>query len=768
MKKNRMFMLKFLMQLYGPMLIIILLIMGATFFTTNKSSLFAVFGFALCLMIVSMLFSAVNFAKQLSWIDQIVNCIVKGDVSIDEDDGYRDLANNASDLEQSMLLIIRKMKTYAHATAQLATGNVKGEIPTFSDDDIIGKNLLSMGHSLERLKSVTEDLHIDSFGHIFKHVDPEFQGMYRTIVENIHRHISELNEKVSLYENAMDAIPYPLHILNPNSKWIFINKACDRLFQETHFAGPRESIYGTKYCKLNLTECNQVGCNDSCSIYCLIANDQTSFDFERQGKYYHKNVQYIENTAADQIGFVEITIDVTPIVSTNHYMEVEVLRLKNNLLLLAAGDLSFDQNIGEANQYTTEIFTSFNEICNSLSAVKRSIGYLVADADFLTQAIIKGNLEIQADEMRLSGSWQTIIKGMNNILTSVAKPLHEVSAVMDDVSSGNLSVMVSGQYEGDFGKLKQAVNHTVKQLNRVITEISSITKEISTGNLNINEIPAFEGDFVGISDSLNLIIVTLNILLRDINISAELVSSGANQVAVGSQSLAQGTTEQASSLEELTATISAIAIQTKDSAINANKARELSSSVRDTAAVGNKQMNEMQVSMININQSSNDISKIIKVIDDIAFQTNILALNAAVEAARAGQLGKGFAVVAEEVRTLAARSADAAKETTALIEGSIKKVKVGTAIADETAAALMEIVTGIEKVTDLVKDISEASNEQATAIAQINTGIEQVAQVVQQNSATSEESAATSEEMSSQAELLKESINQFQLREQSN
>ena len=131
MKKNRMFMLKFLMQLYGPMLIIILLIMGATFFTTNKSSLFAVFGFALCLMIVSMLFSAVNFAKQLSWIDQIVNCIVKGDVSIDEDDGYRDLANNASDLEQSMLLIIRKMKTYAHATAQLATGNVKGEIPTF-------------------------------------------------------------------------------------------------------------------------------------------------------------------------------------------------------------------------------------------------------------------------------------------------------------------------------------------------------------------------------------------------------------------------------------------------------------------------------------------------------------------------------------------------------------------------------------------------------------------------------------------------------------
>ncbi|XQR04621.1 methyl-accepting chemotaxis protein [Acetobacterium wieringae] len=190
----------------------------------------------------------------------------------------------------------------------------------------------------------------------------------------------------------------------------------------------------------------------------------------------------------------------------------------------------------------------------------------------------------------------------------------------------------------------------------------------------------------------------------------------------------------------------------------------LSTTAQEKAQKGNDSMRQLQASMDEINQASGNISKIIKVIDDIAFQTNILSLNAAVEAARAGQHGKGFAVVAEEVRSLAARSAEAAKETTVLIEGSVKKTEGGNAIADETAIALEEIVEEITKAAQLVQEIAEASNDQATNITQINLGVDQVSQVVQGNTATAEQSAAASEELSGQSQLLKEMISRFKLK----
>lgn len=301
-------------------------------------------------------------------------------------------------------------------------------------------------------------------------------------------------------------------------------------------------------------------------------------------------------------------------------------------------------------------------------------------------------------------------------------------------------------------------------ISKQLSQLVRVADEIADGNLDVT-INFESKDEVGVlGKAFKKMADNINDVMSNINSASEQVSTGAKQVSDSSMALSQGSTEQASSVEELTASLEEISSQTKLNADNADQANELARSAKSNATQGNNQMKEMLKAMEEINDSSRNISKIIKVIDDIAFQTNILALNAAVEAARAGQHGKGFAVVAEEVRTLAARSANAAKETTDMIEGSVQKAEGGTRIAKSTAESLNEIVNGVEKVANLVNGIANASNEQAVGIEQINQGIMQVSDVVQNNSATSEESAAASEELSSQAELLKDMVGKFKLK----
>lgn len=344
---------------------------------------------------------------------------------------------------------------------------------------------------------------------------------------------------------------------------------------------------------------------------------------------------------------------------------------------------------------------------------------------------------------------------VKDVRLSIAK----LSTVAAALAAGDVSVEVEKEKDDEFGALMDEMAVMADSIRKQ----AEIARQISEGNLTVEVMPKSEKDVLGMA--LKKLVDENNIMMHHIRESSMQVTTGADQVASASQSLAQGTTEQASAVEEVSASIVEIAEKTKVNAGDANEANRLVMETKEDAVRGNAQMQEMIHAMDEINESSENISKIIKVIDDIAFQTNILALNAAVEAARAGTHGKGFAVVAEEVRNLAGKSASAASETAEMIEDSIAKVENGARLAQETAAALEHIVAAVDNIVDLVSGIATASNEQATAIAQIDQAISQVSQVVQTDSATSEQCAAASEQLANQAEKLRELISGYRLKE---
>ena len=619
--------------------------------------------------------------------------------------------------------VVKPIRQCMEAANQIAQGNIEIQCSTRPNDKSetgqLAVSILKMSESIRKMVEDAKTLAVRiRRGYLLERVSLEgHQGEFKNMLAGV-------NATVDSMATVIDSMPTPAMLVNNNLEIIYMNQFGAQLGNTT----AHQLVQSKRRCSDYF--CTQDCNTERCATLKAMRNNRTE-NSETQARPNGKqmDIQYTGVPLTDEQGKVvaalEVVTDLTAIKTSQRmvekisaYQDGEVARLSKNLEKVAHGNLQCDFNAAPGDQDTQEVKDKFELLLGSLRQSVQAIEALTHDVNTLSRKAVEGDLNYRANASAHAGDFQKIVAGINETLDAVLAPIQDTASVLEKVAQRDLTIRVTGQYQGDHAKITQALNSAVDNLEKALVQV---------------------------------------------NEGAVQVSSASQQISSGSQSLAQGANEQASSLEEVSSSLEELSSMTKMNADNAGQAKSLASEADVKAQEGTQAMNRMAGAIEKIKAGSDATAKIIKTIDEIAMQTNLLALNAAVEAARAGDAGRGFAVVAEEVRNLAQRSAQAAKNTADMIGESVRNADDGVQIAQEVASSFSAIAGSVSKVNGLIAEIASASQEQSVGLQQVNSAVSDMDKITQQNAANAEESASASEELSSQSEELQAMVSQFKV-----
>jgi methyl-accepting chemotaxis protein len=561
-------------------------------------------------------------------------------------------------------------------------------------------------------------------------------GDYRKVVEGINRTLDVVVEKLNWYQSIIDAVPFPIHVIDMNMKWVLLNKAFEKLMVGRGYVRDRADAVGRPCATANANICN----TEKCGIMQLKRGvGESYFDWgELRCKQDTSNVISVKG---QQVGYVEVVTDLSAILSTKDYTAGEVDRLASNLVQLAKGDLSFELKTTDGNKYTGEVRQQFEKINASLSQLKGAIGTLVADTGSLANAGVEGKLATRADAAKHQGDYRKVVQGVNDLMDAVTGPLNKVAVDIERISKGDIPDVITASYSGDFNTIKNNLNTLIVAMN----DITAAAEEISNGNLTVTLRERSPQD--KLMQALSSMVSGLTQTVSDIRSIAGEVSAASQGISTASIQVSKGASSQAAAAEEASSSMEEMVSNIKQNADNAQQTEKIANKSAKDAQESGKSVLEAVAAM-------KEIANKISIIEEIARQTNLLALNAAIEAARAGEHGKGFAVVAAEVRKLAERSQKAAGEINQLSANTLK-------VSEKSGEMLDKLVPDIQRTAELVQEITAASKEQDTGAEQINKALQQLEQVIQQNASASEEMASTTEELTGQSDQLVSALSFF-------